>query len=153
MSNDGVINGTKLTLYLNSEITILSTNLSWNVEHKLRDTSCREGNSWASSMGGDREWGVDCDMMVAFRNDSGVLYNTIPGQAGVLEIISKFIMRQKKVSVMISLKNQPQYTPAWAGSAYITSVSIDAPNEANSTFSMSISGTGEMKKRIFGPGI
>ena len=66
----GVINGTKIALYLNGEITILSTNLSWNVDHAIRDTSCREGNSWASAMGGDRAWAVSCDQMLAFRNDN-----------------------------------------------------------------------------------
>jgi len=148
----GVINGTQLALYLNGEITMLSTNLNWSIEHGLRDTSCREGDSWATSMGGTRSWGVECSMMLAYRNAAGSLYNAIPGEAALLEIISKFIMKQKKVNCTVMFKNNPSGNPKWSGKAFVTSVSIDTPNESSSTFSVTLSGSGEWLKKITGPG-
>lgn len=148
----GVVNGTKLVLFLNSETAILSTNLSWNTDHNIIDGTCREGNGWATSMPGYREWAVDCENMVAFRNDSGTLYNAIPGKAGLLEIISKFIMRQKKVKIKVGFAGNPAFNPYWTGFGYITNVSIDAPNEDNTTFSMSLAGAGEWRKSKSGAG-
>jgi len=149
----GIINGSKLVLFLNGETAILSTNLSWNTDHKTLDGTCREGNGWATSMAGNREWSVDCDNMVAFRNDSGALYNAVPGSAAILEIISKFIIRQQKVKIKVGFAGNPAFNPYWSGKGHITSVSLDAPNEDNSTFSMSLSGSGEWKKGKTGPGI
>jgi predicted secreted protein len=148
----GVINGTKLVLFLNGETAILSTNLSWNTDHKVLDGTCRESNGWNLGIAGGREWSVDCENMVAFRNDSGILYNAVPGSAAILEIISKFIIRQQKVKIKVGFAGNPSNNPYWSGKGYITSVSLDAPNEDNSTFSMSLSGTGEWRKGFNGLG-
>ena len=119
---------------------------------KIIDGTCREGNGWATSMPGNREWAVDCENMVAFRNDSGTLYNAIPGKAALLEIISKFIIRQKKVKIKVGFAGNPVNNPYWTGFGYITNVSIDAPNEDNSTFAMSLAGAGEWRKSKSGLG-
>jgi hypothetical protein len=107
----GIINGTKLVLFLNGETAILSTNLSWNTDHKVLDGTCRESDGWNVGVAGSREWSVDCENMVAFRNDAGTLYNSIPGSAAILEIISKFIVRQKKVKIKVGFAGNPAIIP------------------------------------------
>ena len=136
---EGVYNGSDLLLYLDTEIFVHSNTTSVSVEQVLKDTTCRETAGWNQSIAGMRNWGMDAEGAVAFRNTSGTLYANEPNYMGIADMINSYILNRNKVLV----KLVPPGTGAnfaWYGYAYITSASVDTPNENTSTFSLSISG-------------
>tara|TARA_R100001594_G_scaffold27813_1_gene52794 strand:- start:8772 stop:9236 length:465 start_codon:yes stop_codon:yes gene_type:complete len=141
----GVINGARLVLYLNGELTILSSSLSWNIEQKLRDTTCREGNSWTTAIGGMREWSLTADNALAFRNSSGTLYSSVTGQIGIDDIINENIINREQVNAEITIVGQPSGNYKWSGKAYITGVEISTPMEDTSTFNLSLQGLNDLR--------
>tara|TARA_R100000664_G_scaffold10314_1_gene17089 strand:+ start:3214 stop:3678 length:465 start_codon:yes stop_codon:yes gene_type:complete len=141
----GVINGGRMVLYLNSELTILSSSLSWSIDHKVRDTTCREGNAWNTSMGGNREWSMTLDNALAFRNSSGTLYSATAGQIGIDDIIYDNIINREKVNAQITIVGQPTGNYKWSGDAYITGVEMSTPMEDSSTFSLNIAGINALR--------
>ena len=136
----GVINGARMVVYLNGELTILANSLSWSIDHKLRDTTCREGNSWNTSMGGNREWSMTVENALAFRNSSGTLYSATAGNIGIDDIIYDNIINREQVNASITIVGQPTGNYKWSGRAYITGVEMSTPMEDSSTFSLTLAG-------------
>mgnify|MGYP003627212448 FL=1 len=144
MAIAGVYNGSDMLLYLNGEILVYSTNTSFEVSQKLKDTTCRETESWNSSVPGMRNWGMSAEGAVAFRTTSGTPYASEPNYINVSEIINNHIITRDPVTVVLVPPGVQTNNLKWSGSAYITSVSVDTPNEDTSTFSISLSGKNEL---------
>lgn len=140
MALEGVINGGDLVLYLGNEVLALSTSTTWTVDHKIRNTTCRESNAWNTHVAGDREWSVECENLLAFRNSGGTTWSAYPLYTGIVDVIKKHIIGRLRVMMKVAPFPQGSNNKAWVGSGYVTSVEIDTPNEENSTFSVSISG-------------
>lgn len=152
MALNGIINGAQIAIYLNAEVSVLSTSLSWNIEHKTRSTTCREGNGWSTSAPFMRAWSADIENLLAFRNADGQRYNTQAGEIAVDTIIKDFIINQLPVNVKIKPnQNLANGNKQWIGKAYVTSVSVDAPNEDNTTYSVSLKGAGLFRLTQTGP--
>ena len=148
---DGVYNGSDMFLYLGTEILVHSTNTSFSLEQKLKNTTCRETQGWNQSIAGMREWGMDAEGAVAFRNSSGTLYANEPNYIGVADIINDYIINRNKVFVKVKPPGASSVNNdnlKWEGYVYITSVNIDTPNEDTSTFSLSLSGVNEFNITI-----
>lgn len=152
MALNGIINGAQIAIYLDAEVSVLSTSLSWNIEHKTRSTTCREGNAWNTAAPFMRAWSADVENLLAFRNADGQLYNSQAGQISIDTIIKEYIILQKPVNIKIKPnQNLANNNKQWVGRAYVTSVSADTPNEDNSTFSVSLKGAGLLRCTTTGP--
>jgi len=140
MALEGVINGGDIVLYLGNEVLALSTSTTWNVEHKIRDTTCRESNAWNTYVAGDRAWSVECENLLAFRNSGGTTWSAYPLYTGIEELMKLYVLGRLRVRLKVAPFPLGSNNKSWVGSGYVTSVEIDTPNEENSTFSVSISG-------------
>ena len=151
MALEGVINGTDFSIQLVNDVIALSTSGSINIEHKLRDISTRESNGYRKQIGGERQWSLEAEGVVAFRKLNGTSYQSITGEASINEIINDHIINRTEVQVKFKPTN-PLITgvPLFTGIAFITGASIDAPMEDNTTFSVSLQGTGVLNQLTTG---
>tara|TARA_R100000458_G_C8237081_1_gene217130 strand:- start:42 stop:500 length:459 start_codon:yes stop_codon:yes gene_type:complete len=148
---EGIVNGTEIVLYLSGDLSVLSTSLSWNVNHSTRDTTCREGNNWKTFIAGDRSWEVSCDNGFAFRNSDGTLYTSIAGEVGVEEIFENYIRNQEIIDIKITRKGNLNNEYRWLGKAFITGLEVNAPNEDNTTYSFNLRGCNRLTVSTLGP--
>jgi predicted secreted protein len=147
----GIVNGTEIVLYLDNQLSVLSKNLSWNVEQKLRDISCREGNGWKNNLAGIRQWSVDCENGVAFNNLTGSPYTSLSNKIAIDDLIKDYIINRQVVNVKITRKGYANNEWRWMGKALITNINIDAPNEDSSSYSFSLSGKDALRLSKLGP--
>mgnify|MGYP003642159205 CR=1 FL=1 len=132
----GVINGRTIYIYLDADVVMLSTNVSFSVEQKLKNTSVRNSNGWNTSIPDVREWSMECEGALAFNNlDGSIVFGK-----RISDIIQDNIINRNKLTAKITTQGSPAGSVAWIGEAYITSVNIDTPNEDSSTYSFSLSG-------------
>ena len=146
-----VINGTSIAVFLDGEMAALSTSLSWQVEHKVRDTSCREGNSWATFMPGHRQWSASCENMVAFKNSAGDPYSAITGYMALNTMFANYIRNQQRLRIIITTSTLDPGNVKFTGEAYVTGITIDTPNEDSSTFTLSLAGCNDLHQTTTGP--
>ena len=146
MATSGVVNGTKVRIYVDlsafggSTYVALGTSLdaTYNISHSPRETTNQDSGGWASFLEGKRSGTIDFNALYA--EDSAqnfedwfaaVLSNTIRGGCGV-----KF---------GTSTTGDAIYT----SSGYITSISYASGGvEANATFSGSIQLSGLPTKAV-----
>ena len=132
----GVINGRTIYIYLDADVVMLSTNVSFSVEQKLKNTSVRNSNGWNTSIPDVREWSMECEGALAFNNlDGSIVFGK-----RISDIIQDNIINRNKLTTKITTQGSPAGSVLWMGEAYITSVNIDTPNEDSSTYSFSLSG-------------
>jgi len=148
---EGVVNGTELVIYLDNQLSVLSTSLSLNVEQKLRDISCREGGGWKNNMAGIRQWTIDCENAVAFNTKDGRSYSGLANQIAIDDLIHNYILNRQIVNIRLTKKGSANNEWRWLGKAFINNVSIDTSNEESATYSFSLSGKNNLRLSKLGP--
>tara|TARA_Y100001973_G_C5208248_1_gene343327 strand:+ start:10388 stop:10909 length:522 start_codon:yes stop_codon:yes gene_type:complete len=146
----GVINGTNYMVLLNGKYAMLMTSHSISFEQGTRDISVRETNNWSKYILFTREWTIDMEGLYAQTYEDGTVESRhttqiglppvsiqIPPIAGHDIIYSHYINQEK---VWLGFVDFTTGAKAWEGQGYLTSVNIDAPNEDNTTISMSFQG-------------
>lgn len=106
-----------------------SASLSMNME--LRDSTTKSSDGWQTNLGGLRSWELSSDAFVEIGSITGAdieeLWDIWEGRA--------------EVQVKFGHTNM-EYT----GAALITSISIESGVEENATYSISLTGSGELQK-------
>ena len=131
MATSGIINGTKFGIYEDSKLIAYATSGSISINHSSRETSNKEDLGWKTVMEGQRDWEISCEGMVAFLD--------LDGGAIVDEIFTTYITTRGTYT--ISFESSETGDKKWSGKGYISSISVDAPNEESSTYSVSFTGT------------
>lgn len=147
---EGVYNGSDLFLYLDAEIVVHSTNTSFNINHRLRDTTARETEGWNTSISSIRSWEMEVEGAVAFRTSGGTLYSNEPNYVNVTEIITNHIVNRNSVLATLVPPGVGVNNLSWMGYAFITNVSVDTPNEDTSTYTISLGGINNLTQTITG---
>ena len=94
---------------------------------------------------------MEAEGLVAYKNLSGTSYTVITGEQNIEDLIQNFILTRTEVTVKLTPANVSQTGMIeWTGQAYLTSVSIDTPNQDNSTFSVSLQGKGILNQLLTG---
>lgn len=137
MATTGVINGTKFGVYAGSTKIGFATSASLSINHNLRDTSTKDSGGWRSQLEGQRDFEVSVEGMVIFATASGAIADLT-----VDELYTTYIATRTEFTIKFSTEITGDYK--WSGQAFMTSLSMDAPNEDSSTFSASFSGTGAL---------
>jgi len=91
-------------------------------------------------MEGQRDWEVSVEGMVAFKDLSG---GAVAGST-VDELYDKYIYNSSddgRGYYTISFESSETGDKKWSGIAYMSSLSMDAPNEESTTYSASFTGT------------
>ena len=139
MATQGIINGTKFGIYDNSSgspvLVAFATSGSISINHSARETSNKESLGYKEVMEGQRDWEVSCEGMVALLALGG---GAIAG-SDVSELFTAYIATRGVFT--ISFESSESGDKKWSGSAYMSSISIDAPNEESTTYSCSFVGT------------
>ena len=107
-----------------------STSASISMNMDLRDSTTKSSEGYSASLGGLMSWELSGDAFVDI-TDSG----------DTSEILELFTVWKTRNAVSVKFgATGIEYT----GSALITSISIDAGVEENATYSISLTGTGEL---------
>tara|TARA_R100001440_G_scaffold23448_2_gene38214 strand:- start:6812 stop:7243 length:432 start_codon:yes stop_codon:yes gene_type:complete len=138
MATDGVINGTKFGVYAAGTKIAFATSASISINHNLRDTSTKDSGGWREQLEGQRDFEVSVEGMLIFTNLDG---SAITGLT-INELYTNYIGTR----TVFELKFSTEVTGdiKWTGQAFMTSISLDTPNEDSSTVSASFSGTGAL---------
>jgi predicted secreted protein len=137
MATTGVINGTKFGVYAGATKIGYATSASLSINHNLRDTSTKDSGGWRSQLEGQRDFEISVEGMVIFATASGAIADLT-----VDELYNTYIETRTEFTIKFSTEISGDYK--WSGQAFMTSLSMDTPNEDSSTFSASFSGTGAL---------
>ena len=135
MASNGIINGTKFGIYDDAKLVAYATSGSISINHSARETSNKEDGGWKTIMEGQRDWEISVEGMVAFVDLSG---GAIAGST-IDEIFTNYITTRGTFT--ISFESSESGDKKWSGAGYISSISLDAPNEESTTYSCSFTGT------------
>ena len=107
-----------------------STSASLSMSMDLRDSTTKSSGGWQDNLGGLRSYELSGDSFVEIATDAAT--------ADILELWTAWNARTA-VAIEFSATGM-----VYTGNALITSISIDAGVEDNATFSVSLTGTGEL---------
>ena len=135
MATSGIINVTKFGVYNGSVLIAYATSGSVSINHSARETSNKESLGWKEVMEGQRDWEISCEGMVAFLDLTGA---AIAGTT-MNELFTTNIATRTPLTIAFESSETGDYK--WSGSCYVSSISMDAPNEESTTYSCSFTGT------------
>tara|TARA_R100001443_G_scaffold117213_1_gene140545 strand:- start:1300 stop:1716 length:417 start_codon:yes stop_codon:yes gene_type:complete len=133
MATVGIINGTKFGVYDGGTLVAYATSGSLSINHNARETSNKESGGYKEILEGQRDWEISCEGMVAF--DGGATKS-------IDELFTSYIAT--RASLTVSFESSESGDKKWSGTAFLTSISLDAPNEESTTYSCSFAGTGAL---------
>ena len=131
MATTGIVNGTKFGLFVNGNMYGFGTNATMEITHEPRRTS--QGYAgWPGRMPGSRDWSMSCSSFVAFDGSNKNIVDAFLDWMDTRQIVSL------KISTMTTGDNY------WMGNAIITSISMEAPMEESTIYTISFSGAGTL---------
>lgn len=136
---DGVINGTYYSLQIDYKTILFGTAASFSSEQSLKDISVRETNNWRTQLPGVRSWSMEFEGKLAYLFVDG----TSPAwnRRTIDEVYTSGITNQDRVILKLASGTGAYF---WQGEAYITGISIDAPNEDSTSMKISFQGVNEL---------
>jgi predicted secreted protein len=140
MATYGIINGTKFGLYAGGTKIGYATSASISMNHSLRDTSTKDSGGWRDQLEGQRDWEASVEGMVIFDLDGATISDKI-----LPDIFTSYMATRDSFTLLFSTDVDDDYE--WTGTAFLTSISADAPNEDSTTWSASFSGTGVLTQQ------
>lgn len=130
---NAIINGTDLGVYLGGNLIALATSCSISLSTDMRDTSNKDVAGWSQSLPGVKKWSVSCDGLVNYSATNSFVTLTAAWLSGT------------KLTLTMKIASNPSGDYYWNGSAYINSLSQNAPFEGNVTFQVSFNGSGSLE--------
>ena len=125
------LNGTLVLVNAQGSAIASTTDATLNIEMDTPDASTKGSAGWAESIAGQKSWSIDVDGLATFDYSSGNVQELAGYLANRTSVAVRFI---------------PNSGIAYYGDAFMTSVSIGAPNEDVATISGTFSGDGELKQ-------
>ena len=115
-----------------SDLLLHATSASLSVSRDLRDSTTKSSLGFSESLAGLKSWEMSGDGFVDF---------TTTGDQNAKQLLDQMLLDDPIVEVSFGLTGgSVEYT----GTAFITSMSIDAGVEENATYSLSLTGTGSI---------
>jgi len=136
---DGVINGAYYRLTIDYKTILFGTSEGFSVETSMRDITVRETDNWKTQLPGIRSWSMEFEGKLAYlyADGSSPAWN----RRTLNEVYTLGIVNQDRVTLTMQGGTGAYY---WQGEAYITGISIDAPNEDNTTMKISFTGVNDL---------
>ena len=125
------INGTLVLVDTAGSAIASTTDATLNIEMDTPDASTKTSAGWAKVIAGQKSWSIDVDGLATFDYSGG----------NVNELATYLINRTK-----VNVRFLPNAGSAFKGDAYMTSVSVGAPNEDVATISGTFVGDGELEQ-------
>jgi len=135
-----IVNATDVVIRLKAAATgnptdllLHATSASLSVSRDLRDSTTKSSLGWSESLAGLKSWDMSGDGFVDF--------TTTASNKNAKQLLDQMLLADPVVEVSFGVADASiEYT----GTAFITSMSIDAGVEENSTYSISLTGTGSL---------
>ena len=135
-----IVNATDVVIRLKTAATgnptdllLHATSASLSVSRDLRDSTTKSSLGFSESLAGLKSWELSGDGFVDFTTTSGT--------KNAKQLLDQMLLNDPIVEVSFGLVGASvEYT----GTAFITSMSIDAGVEENATYSVSLTGTGSI---------
>ncbi len=143
----GTINGSEIRVYRASgasnptkEIIAYGSSCTLNIGQDVRDISSKSSAGWSEILEGQRNFSVDVEGMYAWTNqDAGTALN-FPFDTA----FSTYISTRTEIEFRFGTLDTDTSDTVYTGTGYITSASVTAGTEDNSTYSVTIQGTGAL---------
>ena len=137
----GLINGTDLLLKVGDsgaeEVIAHSTSCSLEVSMDEIDQTNKDSAGWKSIIGGSRSWSVSCD---------NLYQNEVHASKETFTSLWQYLDGRDKIYVELAVKNASSgdNNLFYEGYGYITSLSVNGGTEDQSSFSVTITGSGQL---------
>jgi len=128
MATTGAINGTLLILYVNEVAVGSCTTHSINVNAATRDATTKSSGGWEESLEGLINWSISGSGLVLYSDTYG--FSALFSQAVA------------RTPVTVKFSTEVSGDTFWHGSARITELTADAPQEESTTYTFNFKGTG-----------
>lgn len=125
------INGTLVLLHTGGSAIASTTDATLNIEMDTPDASTKSSAGWAKVIAGQKSWSIDVDGLATFDYSGGNVNE-----------LATYLINQTRVS----LRFITSAGTAFKGFAYMTSVTVGAPNEDVATISGTFTGDGELEQ-------
>ena len=135
-----ILNGTEIKVYSSAtnNLVAFAQNCTLNVNHSPREITNKESGGWKEILEGLRDYSIDIDGAYAWTNASGTVLTD-----GVDDVLKANLLTTRQ-AVDFIFGDTSADDVSYAGSGFITSVSITGGTEDTATYSLSIDGSGEL---------
>lgn len=147
MAQGNIIKGGKLMLFLNGASIGAATSHSLNINSNTTEISTKDTGIYGEIEATNVTWEITSEnLFIAGEFDK--LFAAQTGLTKVTCVFGQAAQWDGKSLTSKSLENwtNDTTTPYYTGSGYITSLSVNAPNSENATYSVTITGSGEITK-------
>lgn len=138
--NKDLIRGDKLFIYLGESTTPIaySTSCSLEMSFETIDTANKMSGNWTSSLLGQGSWSISTDALIAKAQTESID-----------SIFTKMTAREAVKVKFAEAGTDYALGNSWfEGEAYITSCNINAGNGEVASMSITLTGSGELKKTV-----
>ena len=135
-----ILNGTEIKVYSSAtnNLVAFAQNCTLNVNHSPREITNKESGGWKEILEGLRDYSIDIDGAYAWTNAGGTVLTD-----GVDDVLKANLLTTRQ-AVDFIFGDTSADDVSYAGSGFITSVSITGGTEDTATYSLSIEGSGEL---------
>ncbi len=139
-----ILNGTELKVYSSgtNNLVAYAQNCTLNINHSAREITNKESSGWKEILEGLRDFTIDIDGAYAWTDASGPALTD-----GIDDLILTEIITRSSVAFIFG-DTTATSDVSYAGTGYITSVSLTGGTEDTATYSMTIEGTGALTQTV-----
>ena len=126
----GIINGTEFLMHVDNVPISYDSSHTLDVSMATIEASNKASAGWAEKKPGQRSWSASGDGMYSF--DAAL------GFTGLMSLVTN------RTLVSVKLATSNELNSIYIGNGYLTSLSLNAPNEDTATYSWTFEGTGAL---------
>ena len=144
-----VINGTDLMVFVEGVSIAYATNHTLSISVETTDTSAKSKDNaaaaWATVKPKTMSWSMTSENLYSEDATAGKTYTQLRAlmNAGT-KVNLVFCVKDEDTATSVPTAGWTPGASTMAGEAYITSLDLNAPDDDNSTFSVSFTGTGAL---------
>lgn len=145
-----VIKGRDLMLFINGKSIAFATSHSLSISQDTTETTSKDsGGKWTSAQAGKMSWEMQSENLMS-NDGEGVgfeqLFDMMTAQQPIDAVFALEKNYKNKADEVTKGGWIPSTTGTYSGKVLITSLECSAPNEDNTTFTVSMTGIGALKK-------
>jgi predicted secreted protein len=140
-----ILNGTELKVYSagTTNLVAFAQNCTLTVNQSIREITNKESAGFKESLEGLRDFTIDVDGAYAWTDASGAALTN-----GADDILQTNVLGTRQAVSFIFGDTTTTSDVSYAGSGFITSVSLTGGTEDTATYSITIEGTGALTQTV-----
>ena len=150
MSN--IVLGTELMLFKDGKALAAATACKLTLNANTLETSSKDSGKWTSNQPAKLSWSCSSDNLFTIADYADLMEKCINRETIQVMFTTAHDFNNRdglddgKGDWQISTSGDTNYMAAWEGDAIITSIDMNAPDGDNATYSISMTGSGALKK-------